>query len=224
MAITDWPTLERPRERLLACGATALADAELLAIFLRTGVRGKTAVDIARELLCHFGGLRRLLGASDRELYAVPGLGAAKFAQLQAVLEMARRLLSEELRAGDALANPRSARDYLQALLRDEQREVFVALFLDNQHRVLTFEPLFYGTIDGAAVHPREVAKHCLRHNAAALIVAHNHPSGVAEPSQSDRRITERLRQSLELLDIRLVDHVVVGANECVSFSERGWL
>lgn len=224
MAITDWPMQERPREKLLAKGAQALADAELLAIFLRTGVRGKTAVDVARELLCHFGGLRRLLDASDCELRAASGLGSAKAVQLQAVLEMARRHLHESLRAGDALTNPVLTRNYLQVQLRSEAREIFAALFLDSQHRVLSFERLFTGTIDGATVYPREVVKHALRCNAAALIVAHNHPSGVAEPSQSDRRITERLRESLALVDVRLIDHVVVGANDCVSFSERGWL
>lgn len=224
MAITDWPMQERPREKLLARGAQALADAELLAIFLRTGVRGRTAVDLARELLHHFGGLRRLLNAGDREFCTLPGLGVAKFVQLQAVLEMARRHLYEDVCSGDLLANPTSTRQFLQVQLRDEPREVFAALFLDSQHRLLAFETLFFGTIDGATVHPREVAKHCLRHNAAALIVAHNHPSGLAEPSQSDRRITERLRDSLALLDIRLLDHVVVGANDCVSFSERGWI
>lgn len=224
MTITDWPVQERPREKLMARGAQALADAELLAIFIRTGVPGKTAVDVARELLRRFGGLRRLLDASRQELCSAPGLGAAKFVQLQAVLEMARRHLYESLSAGDVLTNPGLTRHYLQAHLRDESREVFAALFLDNQHRVLAFETLFFGTIDGAAVHPREVVKHCLRHNAAAVIIAHNHPSGIAEPSQSDRRITERLRQGLALVDIRLIDHIVVGANDCVSFSERGWL
>jgi DNA repair protein RadC len=224
MAITDWPIQERPREKLLARGAQALADAELLAILLRTGVRGKTAVDVARELLRHFGGLRQLLDASDRELRAASGLGSAKAVQLQTVLELARRHLHETLRAGDALTNPVLTRNYLQVQLRSEAREIFAALCLDNQHRVLSFERLFTGTIDGAMVYPREVVKHALRCNAAALIVAHNHPSGVAEPSQSDRRITERLRESLALVDVRLIDHVVVGANDCVSFSERGWL
>jgi DNA repair protein RadC len=209
----DWPVQERPREKLLARGARALADAELLAIFLRTGVRGKTAVDVARELLHHFGGLRRLLDASDRELCTAPGLGQVKAVQLQAVLELARRHLHECLSAGDALSNPVLTRNYLQAQLRSEAREIFAALFLDNQHRVLAFERLFAGTIDSAMVYPREVVKHALRC-----------PSGVAEPSQSDRRITERLRDSLALVDVRLVDHIVVGANDCVSFSERGWL
>ena len=224
MAITDWPAQERPREKLLARGATALSDAELLAIFLRTGVAGKTAVDLARDLLEHFGGLRPLLDAPHREFCSAHGLGAAKFAQLQAVLEMARRHLHEALRDGDVLSSPQLTRQYLRAQLRNEAREVFAVLFLDNRHRVLAFEPLFYGTIDGAAVYPREVLKRCLRHNAAAVIVAHNHPSGVAEPSQSDHRITDRLRDALALVDIRLLDHVIVGDSDCVSFSERGWL
>jgi DNA repair protein RadC len=224
MAITDWPKQERPREKLLARGAQSLTDSELLAIFLRTGVPGRSAVDLARDLLLRFGGLRRLLEASGKEFCAVHGLGEAKFAQLQAGLEMARRHLHESLQQGDVLTSPSLTRLYLQTHLRDEAREVFAVLFLDNQHRMLAFERLFYGTIDGASVHPREVVKHCLRLNAAAVIIAHNHPSGIAEPSQADRRITDRLREALALVDIRLVDHVVVGANDCVSFSERGWL
>jgi DNA repair protein RadC len=224
MAITDWPKQERPREKLLMRGAQSLTDSELLAIFLRTGVAGRSAVDLARDLLVRFGGLRRLLEASGKEFCAAHGLGEAKFAQLQAVLEMARRHLHESLQQGDVLSSPSLTRLYLQTHLRDEAREVFAALFLDNQHRMLAFERLFYGTIDGASVHPREVVKLCLRYNAAAVIIAHNHPSGFAEPSQADRRITERLREALALVDIRLIDHVVVGATECVSFSDRGWL
>jgi DNA repair protein RadC len=224
MAITDWPVDERPREKLLQRGAGALSDAELLAIFLRTGVAGTTAVDLARDLLNRFGGLRRLLDASQRDFCAAKGLGSAKFAQLQAVLEMARRHLHEQLARGEALTSPALTRRYLQAQLRDEPHEVFAALFLDSQHRVLAFEPLFRGTLDSAAVYPREVVKRCLAHNAGAIIVAHNHPSGVAEPSQSDRRITERLRDALALVDIRLLDHIVVGDGEAVSLAERGWL
>jgi DNA repair protein RadC len=224
MAITDWPAAERPREKLLARGATALSDAELLAIFLRTGVTGKSAVDLARELLENFGGLRRLFDSSRSDFCAAHGLGEAKFAQLQAVLEMARRHLHESLQHSDVLTSPVLTRQYLRAQLRNEAREVFAVLFLDNRHRVLAFEPMFYGTIDGAAVYPREVLKRCLYHHAAAVIVAHNHPSGVAEPSQSDHRITERLRDALALVDIRLLDHVIVGDSECVSFSEKGWI
>lgn len=224
MAITDWPLDERPREKLLSRGAGALSDAELLAIFLRTGVAGKTAVDLARELLTRFGGLRRLLEADQRLFCEAHGLGRAKFAQLQAVLEMARRHLHERLARGEALTSPGLTRRYLAAQLRGEAREVFAVLFLDSQHRVLAFEPLFHGTLDSAAVYPREVVKRCLAHNAGAVIVAHNHPSGVAEPSGCDRRLTERLRDALALVDIRLLDHVVVGDGDTVSFAERGWL
>jgi len=224
MAITDWPVDERPREKLLSRGAAALSDAELLAIFLRTGVTGITAVDLARDLLNRFGGLRQLLDAEQRDFCAAKGLGSAKFAQLQAVMEMARRHLHERLQRSDALTSPALTRQYLQARLRDERSEVFAALYLDSQHRVLAFEPLFRGTLDSAAVYPREVVKRCLAHNAGAVIVAHNHPSGIAEPSQSDRRITERLRDALALVDIRLLDHIVVGDGEAVSLAERGWL
>lgn len=224
MKISEWPERERPREKLLAHGARTLSDAELLAIFLHTGVPGKTAVDLARELLNRFGDLRHLFESSREEFCTARGLGNAKFAQLQAVLEMARRHLHEGLRDGDVLNSPALTRQYLRSYLRDEPREVFAILYLDGRNRVLAFEPLFYGTIDGAAVYPREVVRCCLRHNAAAVIVAHNHPSGVAEPSQADHRITERLRDALALVDIRLLDHIVIGVGECVSFAERGWL
>ncbi|MFN2348323.1 MAG: DNA repair protein RadC [Thioalkalivibrio sp.] len=223
MPITDWPADERPREKLLARGAAALSDAELLAIFLRTGVTGKTAVDLARDLLARFGGLRPLLQADLDNFCAARGLGSAKFAQLQAVLEMGRRHLSEGLARGDALSSPEDTRRFLAARLRDYPFEVFACLFLDNRHRVIAFEELFRGTIDGASVHPREVVRRALAHNAAALILAHNHPSGVAEPSRSDEAITRRLRDALALVDIRVLDHVVVGDN-LVSFAERGLL
>lgn len=224
MAICDWPAAERPREKLLTRGPTALSDAELLAIFLRTGCAGKSAVDLARELLEEFGGLRSLLEADQSSFCRGQGLGAAKFTQLQAVLEMGRRHLSEALTRGTALTSPTLVRDYLTYQLRHRTQEVFAALFLDNQHRLLVYEELFHGTIDGASVYPREVVKRALSHNAAALILAHNHPSGVAEPSQADRRITERLREALALVEIRVLDHLVVGDGEIVSFAERGWL
>ncbi|MAD45396.1 MAG: hypothetical protein CMH98_10350 [Oceanospirillaceae bacterium] len=224
MAICDWPAQERPREKLLTQGAQVLSDAELLAIFLRTGVKGKSAVDLARELLTDFGGLRALLTADQKRFCQPLGLGSAKFALLQAVLEMARRHLAEELQHGDALTSPDLTRQYLIAQLRDLRHEVFACLFLDNQHRVLTFQELFRGTIDGAAVYPREVVKQALETGAAAVILAHNHPSGIAEPSQSDRAITERLQQALALVDIRVLDHLVVGDGYAVSFAERGWL
>lgn len=224
MAITDWPEAERPRERLLSCGAAALSDAELLAIFLRTGRPGRTAVDLARDLLVEFGGLRALLQADLRAFISHAGLGPAKYAQLQAVLEMGRRHLDARLQRGDALASPDDTRRFLLARLRDQPREVFAALFLDNRHRVLAFEELFQGTIDAASVYPREVVRRALTLNAAALIVAHNHPSGVAEPSRADETLTGRLRDALALVDIRLLDHFVIGDGETVSFAERGLL
>lgn len=224
MAISDWPEQERPREKLLARGADVLSDAELLAIFLRTGVKGKSAVDLARDLLNEFGSLRALLTA-DLQAFCRPlGLGSAKFAQLQAVLEMARRHLAEELERSDALTSPQLTQRYLLSQLRDRSHEVFACLFLDNQHRVLKYQELFHGTLDGAAVYPREVVRQALSAGAAAVILAHNHPSGVAEPSRSDRAITERLQQALALMDIRVLDHLVIGDGYCVSFSERGWL
>ena len=200
-----------------------LSDAELLAIFLRTGVRGKSAVDVARELLKHFGSLRALLKADLKSLRAVKGLGIAKYTQLQAVLEMARRHLSEELQQRDVVRDPDAARRYLAMKLRDRDREVFAALFLDSQHRVLAYEELAQGTIDGAAVYPREVVKRALALGAAAVIFAHNHPSGVAEPSSADRVLTEKLKSALALMDIRVLDHLVVGETT-VAFSEQGWL
>lgn len=224
MAITDWPEQERPREKLLARGAQALSDAELLAIFLRTGIAGKTAVDLSRELLQTFGGLRPMLEADIDAFCQAKGLGKAKFTQLQAVLEMARRHLFEGMSKGNVLTSPELTRQYLQSLLRDKQHEVFMALFLDNQHAVLASEALFQGTIDGASVYPREVVKRALHHNAAAVIFAHNHPSGIAEPSVSDHAITQRLIEALKLVDIRVLDHMIVADNEVVSMAEKGQL
>lgn len=224
MAISDWPEMERPREKLLTHGAQVLSDAELLAIFLRTGVKGKSAVDLARELLSDFGNLRSLLTADLNTFCQSHGLGSAKFAQLQAVLEMAKRHLAQELERGDALTSPQLTQRYLLSQLRDRSHEVFACLFLDNQHRVIRYQELFHGTLDGAAVYPREVVKQALSVGAAAVILAHNHPSGVAEPSRSDRAITDRLSEALGLMDIRVLDHLVVGDGYCVSFAERGWL
>lgn len=224
MPISDWPLEERPREKLLNRGTEALSDAELLAIFLRTGVRGKTAVDLARELLHHFGGLRGLLGASIQEFCRLPGLGQAKYIQLQAVVALAQRHLGETLQRDAGLHSPGDTKRYLQSRLRDLPHEVFACLFLDSQHRVIRYEELFRGTLNGASVHPREVVKKTLQHNAAALIFAHNHPSGIAEPSHADRHLTRRLVEALELVEVRVLDHIVVGDGECVAFSERGWL
>lgn len=224
MAITDWPLAERPREKLLSLGPQSLSDAELLAIFLRTGLPGLTAVDLARRLLIDFGGLRGLLEADLPAFSRHNGLGPAKFALLQAVLEMGRRHLWERLQRGEALGNPDDTRRFLCARLRHYPHEVFACLLLDNRHRVLAFEELFRGTIDAASVYPREVVKLALARNAAAVILAHNHPSGVAEPSRADELLTRRLRDALALVDIRLLDHVVVGDGEAVSFAERGLL
>lgn len=224
MSITDWPAGERPREKLLQRGATSLSDAELLAIFLRTGVVGKSAVDLARELLVRFGSLTRLFAAAEQEFCAIHGMGRAKFVQLQAVVEMARRALQEEMRTGDALNSPRAVRDFLQLLLHARQQEVFVAIFLDAQHRVVATEELFHGTLTQTSVYPREIVKRALHHNAAAMIFAHNHPSGVAEPSDSDRLLTEELKKALALVDVRVLDHFIVAGAGCLSFAEKGWL
>lgn len=224
MAIKDWPQLERPREKLLSVGPGTLSDAELLAIFLRSGIRGKNAVELARDLLVHFGGLRQLLEAEQDALCAAEGVGEASFAQFQAVLELGRRHLLQNLQRDNVLTSPERTRHYLTSHLRACQQEVFLCLFLDSRHAVIVCEELFYGTIDGASVYPREVVKRALKHNAAALILAHNHPSGVAEPSQADVRITERLKAALALVDIRVLDHMVVGDGEVVSMAERGLL
>jgi DNA repair protein RadC len=224
VAITDWPKAERPREKLLSQGPSSLSDAELLAIFLRTGIKGVSAVDLARDLLSRFGGLRELLESTQPQFCQAPGLGDAKFAQLQAVLEMARRHLSATLERTDVMNSPEAVRQYLRAKLRHETQEVFACLFLDNQHRVIRYEAMFTGTINAAAVYPREIVKRALVLNAAALILSHNHPSGVAEPSRADRNITERIQSALALVDIRVLDHLVVGDADVVSFAERGWI
>jgi len=224
MPITDCPAGERPREKLLQQGPATLSDAELLAIFLRTGCQGKTAVDLARELLLEHGSLRALLEADHGQFCRSKGLGTAKYTQLQAVLEMSRRHLREVLQRGDVMSNPGDTRAYLSALLRDRPHEVFGCLFLDNRHRVLGFEELFRGTINGASVHPREIVKQSLAVNAAAVILAHNHPSGVAEASQADRAITHRLVDALALVDIRVLDHLIIGDGETVSFAAQGLL
>ncbi len=224
MAISDWPAAERPRERLLAQGPQALSDAELLAIFLRTGVQGSTAIDLARRLLHEFGGLRELLEASRERLCATKGLGPVKYVQLQAALELGRRHLEASLRRGQALTSPQQTRDFLLAALRAHTQEVFACLFLDNRHRVIGFEELFFGTIDSATVHPREVVKRALFHNAAAVILAHNHPSGVAEPSRADEQLTRQLQSALALVEVRVLDHFIVGDGAMTSFAERGLL
>lgn len=224
MAISDWPAGERPRERLLAQGPAALSDAELLAIYLRVGIRGKSAVDLARELLGRFDGrLGSLADASLAELASVPGIGQAKAAQLKASFELARRALHQEMRERDGLASPGRVRDWLRLKLASRPQEVFMALWLDAQNRLLKAEELFTGTLTQTSVYPREVVKSALAHNAAAVILAHNHPSGLAEPSRADELLTASLKTALALVDVRLLDHFIVAGNAPpLSFAERG--
>lgn len=225
MSIQDWPAAERPREKLLARGARALSDAELLALLLRVGVRGKSAVDLARELLRHFGGLTGVFNASREEMAAQPGMGVAKYAQLQAILELARRSLQEELAATSSLSSPESVRDYLRLTFSGLPHEVFAILFLDAQNRLIRMEEMFRGTLTQASVYPREVVKRALELNAAAVILAHNHPSGVSEPSRADELLTRSLKNALSLVDVRILDHfVVAGSGQPLSFAERGLL
>ena len=224
MAISDWPMAERPRERLLALGPAALSEAELLAVLLRTGVRGKSAVDVARELLHRGGGLSSLLGGGNVP-GGVKGLGTAKTAQLAAALELARRCLREQLReTGTALTSPAAVRDYLRLALGGRGQEIFMVLFVDAQHRVIRCEEMFRGTLTQTSVYPREIVKAALSANAGAVIFAHNHPSGVAQPSQADELLTRQLKEALALVDVKVLDHFIVAGNQCLSFAERGLL
>lgn len=224
MSIRDWPDTERPREKLLARGSAALSDAELLAVFLGSGLRGESAVDLGRTLLQRHGGLRALLERAPAELQRIRGLGAARTARLLAALELASRHLAAGLERGEALSDPGRAGHYFSARLRGHPHEVFAVLFLDTRHRTIAFEELFRGGIDGAEVHPREVVRRCLAHNAAAVILGHNHPSGVSEASAADRAITRRLSEALALVDVRVLDHFIVGDGPALSFAARGWL
>jgi DNA repair protein RadC len=224
MPIRDWPVHERPREKLLAAGAAALADAELLALCLRTGSRGTSAIDLGRRLLSHAGGLRALLDLPAAELARLPGVGPARACALAATLELGHRHLHGRLERGEALTDPARAAEYFARRLRHLPHEEFACLFLDTRHRLLAFETLFRGTLDGAEVHPREVAKRCLALNAAAVILGHNHPSGSAEPSAADRAVTARLKQALALVEVRVLDHVVVGDGPPCSMAQRGLL
>jgi len=217
-----WPELERPRERLLAQGPASLTDAELLAILLRTGVIGRPVLDLAREILARFGGVAGLLAASTAEMRAVRGVGAAKAAELKAVVELTRRALKEEITRDDALNSPQAVRDYLRLTLSALPYEVFVVLFLDSQNRLLAADELFRGTLAQTSVYPREVVKAALARNAAAVIFAHNHPSGVAEPSRADELLTQSLKQALSLVDIRTLDHFIVAGQRVISLAERG--
>ncbi len=224
MPISDWPRTERPRERLLRCGAQALSDTELLAVFLRTGVRGKTAVDLARALITRFGSLSAILAAERAVLCEQRGFGVARFCQMSAMMELVRRALREDMARRDALGSPGAVRDFLRLKLRDLPHEVFVGLYLDAQNRVIGDEELFRGTLTQTSVYPREVVKSALARNAAGMILAHNHPSGVAEPSHADEALTRALRQALALVDVRVLDHFVIAGNAAISFAERGLL
>ncbi|GGP52094.1 MULTISPECIES: RadC family protein [Shewanella] len=224
MGIKDWPQGEGPREKLLLNGAGQLSDAELLAVILRNGLAGQNAVDLARNMINQFGGLRSLLSASKSQVCQLAGVGPVKYAQLQAAAEISKRIAHENLQRGQILTNPDLTRDYLMRQLADRSYEVFALLLLDTQHRVIQFVELFRGTIDSASVYPREVISLVLEKKAAAVIVCHNHPSGIAEPSQADRRITERIKNALATIDVSLLDHMVVGDQEIVSFAERGWI
>ena len=222
MRITEWPEHQRPRERLIREGAQALSDAELLAVFLRVGLRGKSAVDLAGEMVRHFGSLQALFGAGLQEFTAIPGLGSAKFAQLQAVMELARRALSEELRTGEILSSPQTVKTYLQAAMSGKRYESFHVLFLDVKNRLIEARELFRGTLTHTSVYPREVVREALARNAAAVMLAHNHPSGTPEPSESDLLLTRALVQALALVDIRVLDHFVVAGSRVHSFAEHG--
>lgn len=224
MAIVDWPTNERPREKLLSLGSHRLSDAELLAIFLRTGRRGHSAVDLARQLLSEFGSLNALCAADRRRVCAVPGLGAAKFAQLQAALELARRALKDQLSERDVLGSPREVRDYLRITLQHLEYESFLGIFLDTRNRVIASEELARGSLLSASVYAREVVKQALAHNAAAIIFAHNHPTGSAEPSTADTSLTAALTQALALVDVKVLDHFIVAGDAIIGFKERGLL
>jgi DNA repair protein RadC len=222
MSMARWPAGERPRERLLAQGAAALSDAELIALFLGTGMRGKSALDVARDLLARFGRVSRVLSAKKGELDEVPGVGAARCAQIAAVTELARRALSEEMRARDSLTSPAAVRGYLRLHMQDLGHECFYVVFLDAQNRVIAAEQLFRGTLTQTSVYPREIVKHALARNAAAVILAHNHPSGVAEPSIQDQALTRTLVEALALVDVKVLDHFIVAPGACLSFAERG--
>lgn len=222
MSIKHWPEAQRPREKLLAQGAATLSDAELLAIFLRTGIPGLDAVGLSQSILNKFGSLSELFAADIEKFCEGPGLGPAKFVQVQAVIEMSRRFLKDELGKKKSLTSPSDTRQFLLAQMSQLENEQFACIWLDTQHQILKFETLFQGTIDSAAVYPREVVKAALGCNAAAVILAHNHPSGIAEPSHADQLMTERLKQALETIDVRVLDHMVIGKGIVVSFAERG--
>ena len=222
MPISEWPIHERPREKLLEKGPAALSDAEILSIFLRTGREGSSALDLARELLEEYQGLRPLIDTDQKRFCKTKGLGMVKYVQIQAAIELGRRYLQAELEVGDAFTSPEQTREFLTLKLRAYPYEVFACLYLDNRHRLISFDELFRGTIDSAQVHAREVVRAALKHNAAAVILSHNHPSGVAEPSQSDINLTQELKKALRLIDVRVLDHLIIGNGDVISLAERG--
>lgn len=224
MSITDWPTDERPREKLLKQGAKSLSDAELLAIFLRTGVKGKSAVDLARDLVLNFHGLRGIFEANITDFCQHHGLGLAKYVQLQACLEMGRRYLYANLQKSRSMDNIQDIACFLTSQLRHQQREVFAALFLDSQFGLIAYEELFLGSLSEIAVHPRELIKKTLKYNAANIVVAHNHPSGEATPSREDKYLTQQLKSALDLIEINLIDHIIIGEGKVFSFAEKNLL
>jgi DNA repair protein RadC len=224
MGINDWPAGLRPRDRLLKDGPGALSDPELLAVFLRAGVKGKNAVELGRELICRFGSLHGLFGASQRELSSIHGVGPAKFAQLQAIMELAQRAVGEQLQGGQVLSSPAMVRQYLRLQLARQQHESFVVLFLDAKSRLIACDAMFRGTLTQTSVHPREVVKAALSHNAAAVLLAHNHPSGTPTPSEADMLLTRALAQALSLVDVRVLDHFIVAGHQVHSFAEHGQL
>jgi len=224
MAITDWPEAERPREKLLRVGAKNLSDTELLAIFLRTGTAGQNAVELARNLLSHFGSLNNLFSADKTMLCNFTGMGIAKYTQLQAVLEMSRRTLNEKLEQGYLMNTPQLVRDFLRLSLAGQQHEIFMGIFLNAKHQAIATEELFTGTLTQTSVYPREIVKRALYHNAAAIIFAHNHPSGNPEPSQADKSLTQTLKKALDLIDVKVLDHFIVGDNDTLSFAEQNMI
>jgi len=224
MAISDWPVNERPREKLLNHGASSLSDAELLAIFLRVGIRGKTALDLARDLINHYGTLKSLLMSSEDDFCTFPGMGPAKYVQLQASLEMSKRYFHNEMCESDIINSPEASKQFLRSALAGKQYEVFACLYLDTQHKILGFEELFRGTLDSASVYPREVVQSVLKKGAAAVILCHNHPSGSTTASHADIQLTERLKKALELIDVRVLDHMIVADHKVMSFAEQGLL
>ncbi|MDU6409523.1 MAG: DNA repair protein RadC [Yersiniaceae bacterium] len=220
----SWYEGMAPREKLLKYGAGRLTDEELLVIFLRTGYPGTHVTVLARQLMAEFGSLHALMTADYSRLAGCDGIGKAKYAQISAVSELARRSVIRHLACGDALHSPDAVTHYIQGILAQREREIFLVLFLDNQHRLIRHEEMFAGTIDCVEIHPREIVREAMKANAAALILAHNHPSGKAEPSQADRIITEQVIKACQLLDIRVLDHLVIGNGESVSFAARGWI